>query len=192
MVTQNTVISFEQLVQDFDSLFRRRVFRLETLDWYDAPNEHEPYSRFLAGAPADWAWREPWKRLVRNVRASGRTMSRVHVVSEPDSDYVRFELLRVYPANVEAGEDVRILRRATAERLSLDLALDGDFWQFDNHLTARLIYDASGAVSRVELERDPEQVIWHSYVRDQLLFYSIPLAQYVAEHNITEERTQAA
>ena len=49
MVIQNTVISFEQLVQDFDSLFRHRVFRLETLDWYDAPNEHEPYARFLAG-----------------------------------------------------------------------------------------------------------------------------------------------
>ena len=47
MVTQNTVISFEQLVQDFDSLFRRRVFRLETLDCYDAPNEHEPYARSL-------------------------------------------------------------------------------------------------------------------------------------------------
>ena len=51
MVTQNTVISFEQLVQDFDSLFRQRVFRLVTLDWYDAPNEREPYARFLAGEP---------------------------------------------------------------------------------------------------------------------------------------------
>ena len=110
MVTQNTVISFEQLVQSFDSLFRHRVFRLETLDWYDAPNEREPYARFLAGQPGDLAWREPWKRLVRDVRASGRTMQRVHIVSEPVSDYIRFELLRVYPANVEAGEDVRIVR----------------------------------------------------------------------------------
>ena len=107
----NTVITFEQLVQDFDSLFRQRVFRLETLDWYDAPNEHEPYARFLAGEPVDPAWREPWKRLVRGVRASGRIMERVHVVSEPVSDYIRFELLHVYPANVEAGEDVRILGR---------------------------------------------------------------------------------
>ena len=114
MVTQNTVISFEQLVQDFDSLFRQRVFRLETLDWYDAPNEHEPYARFLAGQPADLAWREPWKRLVRDIRASGRTMQRVHVVSEPVSDYIRFELLHVYPANVEAGEDVGILGRQNA------------------------------------------------------------------------------
>ena len=38
-----------------------------------------------------------------------RTMQRVHIVGEPVSDYARFELLRVYPANVEAGEDVRVL-----------------------------------------------------------------------------------
>lgn len=192
MVTQSTVISFEQLVQDFDSLFRHRVFRLETLDWYDAPNEREPYARFLAGEPGDLAWREPWKRLVREVRASGRVMQRVHVVSEPVSDYIRFELLHVYPANVEAGEDVRILSRVVAERLSLDLAFDGDFWEFDDSLAARLVYDDTGAVSRVELERGPGQLAGHSRIRDLVLFYSAPLAQYVARHNITEGRTHAA
>ena len=191
MVTQNTVISFEQLVHDFDGLFRRRVFRLETLDWYDAPNEREPYAGFLAGKPADWTWREPWKRLVRDVRASGRIMQRVHVVTEPVSDYIRFELLRVYPANVEAGEDVRILSRVTAERLSLDLAFDGDFWEFDDALAARLIYDDAGAVSRVELERVPGQLAGRSRIRDLALFYSVPLTRYVAKHNITEGKHAA-
>lgn len=191
MVTQNTVISFEQLVQDFDSLFRHRVFRLETLDWYDAPNEREPYAQFLAGKPADLAWREPWMRLVRDVRASGRIMQRVHVVSEPVSDYIRFELLHVYPANVEAGEDVRILSRVVAERLSLNLAFDGDFWEFDDALATRLVYDDTGAVSRVELERGPGQLAGHSRIRDLTLFYSVPLAQYVAKHNITEGKHAA-
>jgi uncharacterized protein DUF6879 len=192
MVTQNTVISFEQLVRDFDSLFRHRVFRLETLDSYDAPNEREPYARFLAGQPADLAWREPWQRLVREVQASGRIMQRVHVVSEPVSDYIRFELLRVYPANVEAGEEVRILSRVMAERLSLDLAFDGDFWEFDDSLAARLVYDEAGAVSRVELEHGAGQLAGCSHIRDLALFYSVPLAKYVAMHNITEGRTQAA
>jgi Family of unknown function (DUF6879) len=191
MTSVSNVISFEQFVRDFDGLFTRCVFRLEALDWYDAPNEHEPYARFLAGEPTDWAWREPWKRIVRQHRASGRIMQRVHVVSEPVSDYIRFELLRVYPANVEAGEEVRILSRAIAERLSMDLGLDGDFWLFDRALAARLIYDASGGVSRVEMERDPGEILWLAYMRDLALFYSIPLAQYVAEHNITE-RKQAA
>jgi hypothetical protein len=191
MVTQNTVISFEQLVRDFDSLFQRRVFRLETLDYYDAPNEHEPYARFLAGRPADWAWREPWKRIVREHREAGRKMERVHIVSEPLSDYARFELLRVYPANVEAGEEVRILSRPIAEKLSLDLALSGDFWLFDHTLAARLIYDDSGAVSRVELEHDPGELHHLMQARGWAMFYSTPLAQYVAERHITEGKQAA-
>jgi hypothetical protein len=183
MVTQNTVISFEQLVRDFDSLFKRRIFRLETLDEYDAPNEREPYARFLAGDPVDPAWREPWKRLVREVRASGRIMQRVHVVSEPVSDYIRFELLHVYPANVEAGEDVRILSR------SEPWPPGGDFWLFDDDLAAWLTYDGSGRVREVRLIGDDFAVRHHlGTVRADALRQSVPLAQYVAEHNITERQ----
>jgi hypothetical protein len=177
------VISFEQLVQDFDSLFRCRIFRLEGLDYYDAENEHEPYARFLAGDPADWAWREPWKRLVQGVRASGRTMQRVHIVSEPVSDYVQFELLRVYPANVEAGEDVRILSRKAANDLWLG---PYDYWLFDDGLAAILVYDSSGRVKRVEMDRDASTLDWLRHERDEALSLAIPLAQYVAEHDISE------
>lgn len=181
MANMSTVISFEQLVQDFDSMFRHRVFRLETLDWYDAPNEHEPYARFLAGEPADWAWREPWKRLVRDVRASGRIMQRVHVVSEPVSDYIRFELLHVYPANVDAGEDVRILSRSEAFPPGLD------FWLFDDDLAALLKYDSDGRVREVRLIGDDMAVRHHlGAVRTDALRLSVPLGKYVAEHNITE------
>jgi len=189
MVTQNTVISFERLVQDFDSLFKRRVFRLETLDWYDAPNEHEPYARFLGGQPADLAWREPWKRIVRAHRTAGRIMQRVHVVSEPVTDYIRFELLDVYPANVEAGEDVRILGRekAYAEWLSFF-----DYWLFDDDLAALLVYGESGAVTRVEMIREGSTLGWLCGERDEMLNLATPLAEYVAEHHITNERTQAA
>ena len=188
MSNVNTVISFEQLVEDFDSLFRHRVFRLETLDWYDAPNEHEPYSRFLAGQPVDPAWREPWKRLVRGVRASGRTMERVHIVSEPVSDYIRFELLDVYPANVEAGEDVRILGRGTRALRSLDFY---DFWLFDDDLTATLFYQDDGSVEHVELTDRPPLISRLCEARDKALELAVPLARYVAEHNITERKHAA-
>src|SRR5450755_1978914 len=125
----HNVTTLEQLAQDFTSLFERRVFRLLTLDYYDAANEHEPYARYLAGEPVDPAWREPWKRLVRGTRESGRIMERVHVVSEPVSDYVRFSLLHGYPASVEAGEDVRVLGGTQAEEAGL---VPWDFWLFDD------------------------------------------------------------
>jgi hypothetical protein len=190
MVTQHTVDSFEQLVRDFGGLFRHRAFRLEFLDWYDAPNEREPYARFLAGEPADWAWREPWQELVRDARESGRVMQRVHVVSEPVSDYVRFELLRVYPANVEAGEDVRILGRSEADVGGVpewsELA-DWDFWLFDDDLVVMLVYDDdSGQITEVESYNSPALLAPFLRARDRAVEISAPLAQYVTEHNITE------
>jgi hypothetical protein len=179
----NSVITLEQLAQDFTSLFRYRTFRLETLDWYDAPNEHEPYARFLAGEPVDPAWRRPWQRLVRGVRESGRSMERVHVVSEPVSAYVRFSLLHGYPASVEAGEDVRILGRARATGLP-----DSDYWLFDDDLAAILVYDDAGKVERVELDRSPFTLARLGAARDRAMRLAVPLAQYKAEHEISRRR----
>jgi hypothetical protein len=71
--------------------------------------------------------------LVRRVRESGRTMERVHIVSEPVTDYIRFSLLHGYPASVEAGEDVRILGVVAAHEAGLGR---DDFWLFDNDLAA--------------------------------------------------------
>ena len=183
----NNVITLEQLAQDFTSLFRRRVFRLETLDFYDAPNEREPLARFRAGEPVDSAWREPWKKLVRDVRASGRIMERVHVVSEPVSEYIRFSLLHGYPANVEAGEDVRIADRAgTAGELPT-----ADYWLFDDDLCARLVYEEDGRIRIVRLYRDEEHLEVARRGRDKAMRLAVPLAQYVADHKISNERTRA-
>lgn len=188
MSNVNTVITLEQLGQDFTSLFKHRAFRLETLDHYDAPNESGPYARFLAGEPVDPAWREPWKKLVREVRTSGRIMERVKVVSEPVSDYVRFSLLHAAPASVEAGEDVRVLGRSNARHLGDWL----DFWLFDDDLTATMYYDyRSGRVRRVELDRRPKLIARLAEDRDKLLLRATPLAQYVADHHITERKRAA-
>jgi hypothetical protein len=101
----------EQFASSFPAMFERSAFRYEGLTSYVAANEAEPYRRFLAGQPQDPAWREPWRRLVREARIAGKTMARVHAVSEPLSRYLQFELTCAYPANVKAGEQVRILRR---------------------------------------------------------------------------------
>lgn len=188
MSTQNTVISFEQLVRDFDGFFKHRVFRLETLDEYCAENEREPYARFLAGQPADRAWREPWQRLVRGVRESGRIMQRVHIVTEPLRDYTRFEVLHVYPASVEAGEDVRILGRKIASDEWVGFF---DYWLFDDDLAAILVYDDSGRVVRAELDRDESTLGWLRDERADLLELATPLARYVAQNNISEGKHAA-
>lgn len=109
-----TWLSPAGFAEGFARRFNQSAYRLELLDYYVGVNERDPYQRFLAGQPQDPAWREPWKRFVRNALEHGKTMARVHVVSEPLSDYLRFELTCAYPANAEAGEDVRILARRNA------------------------------------------------------------------------------
>ena len=189
MVDVTGVITLEQLAKYFTNLFQRRVFRLETLDYYDAANEREPYAAFLAGQRVDPAWRLPWQGLVRGVRESGRTMERVHIVSEPVTDYIRFSLLHGYPASVEAGEEVRILGLAAASKAGLGR---DDFWLFDDDLAALLVYGCDGRVERVSLTNEPVALALLRGTRDRSLRLASPLAQYVADHKITRERTRTA
>ena len=189
MANASGLITLEHLARDFTSLFQRRVFRLEALDYYEAANEREPYTAFLAGQPVDPAWRRPWQGLVRGVRESGRTMERVHIVSEPVTDYLRFSLLHGYPASVEAGEDVRVLGLTAASEAGLRR---DDFWLFDDDLAAQLAYDGEGRVERVFLTAEPSTLRLLRSTRDRSLRLARPLAQYVRDHEITRERTSTA
>ncbi|WKU49358.1 hypothetical protein Q3V23_18710 [Streptomyces sp. VNUA116] len=78
--------------------------------------------------PADRAsWWRPWLDVVSEATGRGVVMRRLRVVSEPLSDYVRYEYDGTF-TNVAAGEDVRWLPRSGARDLLLP-ALDG--WVMD-------------------------------------------------------------
>nr|WP_235460417.1 DUF6879 family protein [Streptomyces olivochromogenes] len=71
--------------------------------------------------------RRPWLRLVAELVDRGVEVRRARIVSEPVSDYIRFEHHLTAP-NVAAGEQVRWLPRRRASRLALP---GNDFWLFD-------------------------------------------------------------
>ncbi len=102
----------------FTGLFEHAAFRLELLDRYDSPGTQQRVQRFLAGQPDDPSARAGWDALIAGARAAAKIMSRVHVVSEPLTGYLRFEL-DFYRGSVAAGEDVRILPRTRAAGLDL-------------------------------------------------------------------------
>lgn len=98
---------------EFDALFtgfEHTAYRLETLQAYDVSYEEEPYRAFLAGHPQP---RDPaksqWVSMIGDAVRAGKVFQRVHVVREPLTDYLRYELGWSYPPNVEAGEEIRIL-----------------------------------------------------------------------------------
>lgn len=103
--------------------FQRSVFRLETLQSYGTyEGEDETLAAFLAGHPEPPdpehdAWAE---QIAANVRA-GKTVQRVHVVIEPVSEYIAYELTWGYAPNVRSGEDVRVIPVPTGRPWPTDL-----------------------------------------------------------------------
>ena len=97
-------------------------------------------------------------------------MTRVRLVVEPLSDYVRWELTAMR-WSVEAGEDIRVLPAGQAGAWP---AVD-DFWLFDDTLAVRMEYDTGG---RFLGGRPSDDVAPLLAVRERALAAAIPLAEY--------------
>jgi hypothetical protein len=93
-----------------------------------------------------------WYDLVRAHVARGVKFRRARVVSEPLSDFVRFEFACTSGLNVAAGEQVRWLGRRQAS----DLCLPGnDFWVFDGRRVRLSHFAGNGDFLDDELSEDP-------------------------------------
>ena len=162
---------------EFDRLFtdiRRSWFRLETLQRYNDDYEKDDFEAFLRGQHIDAA-PGPWQAMLREHVAAGRELARVHVIEEPPSDYMRFELA-TYPLNVAAGEDVRVLPVRRGE-WPADVPRH-DYWLFDDQDLWLMDYDAGGALDAIRLIDDPIALEQHRQWRDAAIAHSIPLADY--------------
>lgn len=151
---------------DFENA-QESVFRLETLQHYAGdPN----FDRFRAGeAWQDTDSKRHWIDLLGRRTGQGVVMQRVHVVTEPWSDYVRFELTWSYPPNVAAGEDIRIVTSPTAWP-------GPDFWLFDDRRVWVMHYDSDGVLVQVEDVSTSEITVQECRVRKrQALTAGAPL-----------------
>jgi hypothetical protein len=152
------------------------VFRLETLQVYDAPSEAERQAAFAGG-------REGWRRsdddeslrLIRATTAQGVAWSRAHVVEEPLTDYLRFELA-AYQENEAAGEAVWVTNRAAHPELA---SLTEDFVLIDDRAGIRFRYDAAGRRLGYERIADADLARYRRH-RDLAVAHAAPLADYHA------------
>jgi hypothetical protein len=107
--------------------------------------DHEEFQRRLA---------RPWLELVRQVTSRGVTARRARVISEPVTEYIRFEHATT-GSNVAAGEQVSWLPRRNAS----DLLLPGnDCWIFDSRLVRFAYFSGDGDFLGAELSDDPVAV----------------------------------
>lgn len=157
--------------------FERSAFRLETLPQYLVPQESDELRRFLAGEEPPEGLRAGWCEKVAAHIAAGKVMQRVHVLTSPLSDYLRYEFAWGYALTVEAGEDIRILD--LAERPDPGLP-DEDFWLFDDRVVVRMLYEPDGTQIGRELVDDPDLDTYRRW-KQLALDHSVPFTRYYAK-----------
>ncbi|MER5971448.1 DUF6879 family protein [Streptomyces sp. NPDC002055] len=128
---------------------------LEMRDAYGVVNEAEDFAQWkrtgerdVDPASAYWA---PWVELIRRTVGRGVSVRRARIVSEPVSDYIRYEHAATR-VNIAAGEQVRWLPRRRAS----DIALPGnDFWLIDDRVIRWNHFTGEGASGGGEMNEEP-------------------------------------
>jgi hypothetical protein len=111
------------------------------------------YQAWLAGRadPQDVQQYRAYTEVVVSAVRRGVTVRRARIVSEPVSDYVRWEHSLTEPVNIAAGEQVRWLPR----RLASTLAVPGNpYWVFDDRLVRFTLFGGDGEVQGSQYSDD--------------------------------------
>ncbi|GGN59902.1 hypothetical protein GCM10011579_024500 [Streptomyces albiflavescens] len=151
---------------------------IEMRDHYGVAAEADDFRAWLEtgrldtdpGSP-DWA---PWVALVSRAVARGVTVRRARIVSEPVSDYIRYEHAST-TVNLHAGEDVRWLPRRQASDIALP---SNDFWLFDDRVIRWGYFSGNGAMVGHDISDDPAAVKLCSEAFESVWARAIPHAQY--------------
>ncbi|MFC3997911.1 DUF6879 family protein [Nocardiopsis sediminis] len=173
-------ISWAEFEGFFDE-FEYSAFRLETLQTYSAEHEEREFADFLAGTHDLSPDIGEWGEEVSSGIARGRRYDRVHVVTEPLSDYVRFECVTGYRQSVLAGENIRILPVPEGQWPSGLPRLD--YWLFDSHVLVHMDYGLDGSLISPVVIGDPRQIVAANAWRDRAMHLSLPFAEYDARFN---------
>ncbi|MFE4856986.1 DUF6879 family protein [Streptomyces sp. NPDC056670] len=152
--------------------FQREAFRLETLDDYSGSSNPDMLQAFLAGEPQPAEYNQQWVDEVRANTEAGKRVYRVHVVSRPLTDYLRFELGWGYIKNQTAGEEFFILDITGQEHPFSGVP---DFWMFDESQVVSMDYGENGKF--IGAKTQPDVSVWME-TRDIAMRHSVPFSEW--------------
>ncbi|MFC9930145.1 DUF6879 family protein [Streptomyces sp. NPDC127190] len=160
-------------------MFEREAFRLETFDDYSQSGGVEAYQAFLAGQEQPESYKTAaWLTTVGEATRAGKRVYRVHVLSRPLSDYLRFELSWGYRRNMAAGEEFFILDTTEQANPIPDAP---DFWMFDDTAAAVMAYDRAGKYLGSAFAEEEGLAELRAY-RDTALAHAVPFTEWWARH----------
>ncbi|MFE2110372.1 DUF6879 family protein [Kitasatospora sp. NPDC059463] len=167
-------ISDDQFDHFFGDGFAHTAWRLESRRGYASDRSGDGFKRWLRGEDPQTDPNRPWCQSIAAQTAAGKRVGRVRIADEPITDGQAY-LLHVGWANVQAGEDIRHLPRATALRLNLP---ERDFWLFDSEHLLEMHFDQDDNYLGAELVDDPERVLEACQIRDRARHYAVPRAEF--------------
>lgn len=135
--------------------------------WFRAwrHGDREEFERQLA---------RPWLQAIREITGRGVAVRRLRVVSEPVTDYIRFEHATT-DSNIDAGEEVRWLPR----RQAADLLLPGcDCWVFDGRRVLFNFFDGPGEWAGAAVCDDAGVAARHAAAFTEAWARGVPHADY--------------
>ncbi|MGQ0772833.1 MAG: DUF6879 family protein [Pseudonocardiales bacterium] len=159
---------------------KQSAFRLETFAQYLVPQEADDFSVWKAGQLIPPRTPENNELLARIQRDAARGLRRyrVHILDQPLTAYLRFELYS-YLDSVAVGSEVYVVDRDTHPDLA---ELHEDFWPYEDEIAVRMIYGDEGHFLHPELIHDVEP---YREMRDTALRHGEPLTDYLAPKNLT-------
>ena len=147
-----------QNVPSFEELLDSAKFsavHLEMRDYYGVAAEAEDFAHWKRTGERDVdpgsAYWKPWTDLITRSVGRGVEVRRARVVSEPVSDYIRYEHAGAV-VNLGAGEQVRWLPRRQASAIALP---GNDFWLIDGQTVRWNHFTGEGASGGGEVSDDP-------------------------------------
>ena len=157
---------------------KRSALHLEMRDMYTPKGA--VFVDWQAGVPIEFDRHQDWADLVGETIGRGVDWRRARIVSEPVTDFIRYEWETTTIVNVPAGEKVRWMPRSGAS----DLLLPGnDFWVFDGELVRFTHFAGDGSWGPHELTDDPAIVKMCTDAFEAVWDRAIDHANYVPEWN---------
>lgn len=122
------------------------------------------------------SWWRPWLDVVQEITAKGVRLRRARIVSEPPSEYIRYEHSFTF-TNIAVGEEIRWLPRRSATGLALP---DNDFWLFDDRLVQFNVFDGEGRWVHTDQTDDQKTADLCSAVFEAVWERAVPHDKYTA------------
>lgn len=167
------MVPFSEITGLF-SEFKHTAWRLETRRGYATDRNSPKWARWKAGSEISAEPPNAWRENVQKQVAAGKRFERVRLVDEPLTEGQEFLLVSGF-GNIAAGEDIRNLTRAEAERLRLP---DHDFWLFDSRTLVRFVFDEGDTTLGVIVSEDPAEVAAACQARDAAWHHAVPATEY--------------